>query len=171
MKRTTAVRILLGAGIWLAAAMPGSAQQTLGVYGDWTAVVFGSGDKRMCYIGSTPKKQEGKYTVRGETHVLVTHRPNEKVVGEVSVAAGYPYRQGKDATIEIDKKATFNLFTRDENAWAFDASADRDLVRAMKAGSQMIVRGTSSRGTLTTDTYSLSGFTAAYNAIDKACGL
>jgi hypothetical protein len=35
----------------------------------------------------------------------------------------------------------------------------------------MIVKGTSSRGTLTTDTYSLSGFTAAFNAISKACGL
>jgi Invasion associated locus B (IalB) protein len=40
----------------------------------------------------------------------------------------------------------------------------------LKAGKQMIVRGTSSRGTETTDTYSLSGFTAALAAIDKACG-
>ena len=32
------------------------------------------------------------------------------------------------------------------------------------------VEGVSSRGTLTTDTYSLSGFTKAHNAIDKACG-
>jgi len=31
------------------------------------------------------------------------------------------------------------------------------------------VRGISSRGTRTTDTYSLSGVTAAMNEIDKAC--
>jgi hypothetical protein len=31
------------------------------------------------------------------------------------------------------------------------------------------VQGTSSRGTLTTDTYSLSGFSAAYDAISEAC--
>jgi hypothetical protein len=33
----------------------------------------------------------------------------------------------------------------------------------------MVIKGTSSRGTLTTDTYSLAGFTAAYNAIEQAC--
>ena len=40
----------------------------------------------------------------------------------------------------------------------------------MKSGKQLIVRGTSSRGTATTDTYSLAGFTAALAASDKACG-
>ena len=40
---------------------------------------------------------------------------------------------------------------------------------AMKGGKAMVVKGTSSRGTLTTDTYSLAGFTAAYAAIGKAC--
>jgi hypothetical protein len=33
----------------------------------------------------------------------------------------------------------------------------------------MVVRGTSTRGTNTTDTYSLSGVTAAMDAIDAAC--
>ena len=34
----------------------------------------------------------------------------------------------------------------------------------------MTVRGRSNRGTLTTDTYSLLGFTAARDRIDEACG-
>jgi hypothetical protein len=33
----------------------------------------------------------------------------------------------------------------------------------------MTVKGTSSRDTLTLDTYSLKGFTAAHNAANKAC--
>jgi hypothetical protein len=36
-------------------------------------------------------------------------------------------------------------------------------------GAAMVVVGTSERGTKTTDTYSLKGFTAAYGAISKAC--
>ena len=111
----------------------------------------------------------GKYTTRGDAHVLVTHRPADKVKGEVSVSAGYPYKEGKDAEADIDGKK-FKLFTRGENAWAYDAAEDRAMVAAMKAGKQLIVRGTSSRGTATTDTYSLSGFSAALAAIDKACG-
>jgi hypothetical protein len=39
----------------------------------------------------------------------------------------------------------------------------------MQSGSQMIVTGISGRGAKTSDTYSLLGFTAAYNAINKAC--
>jgi hypothetical protein len=39
----------------------------------------------------------------------------------------------------------------------------------MKAGTRMIVTGISDKGSKTTDTYSLSGFTAALNAIGRAC--
>lgn len=152
-----------------AMAQPALAQsRILGVYGDWTAQTDGSGTSKVCYIGSAPKKAEGKYTKRGDTYVLVTHRPADNVVGEVSVTAGYTYKDGKDVSVDIDGRK-FSLFTRGGNAWAPDAAADRVLVTAMKAGQTMVIRGTSSRGTLTTDTYSLSGFTAAYKAIDAAC--
>lgn len=156
--------ILLLAPAASAFAAPG----VIGTFGDWTAMTDSSGGKKVCYIGSVPKKAEGKYTSRGDTHVLVTHRPADKVTGEVSVTAGYTYKDKSDVEIEINGK-TFKLFTRGGNAWAQNAAADRTLVAAMKAGIDMIVRGTSSRGTLTTDTYSLKGFTAAYDAITKAC--
>jgi hypothetical protein len=41
----------------------------------------------------------------------------------------------------------------------------------MIRGLEMVVRGTSSRGTATKDTYSLRGFTAAYEAARDACNL
>ncbi len=70
-------------------------QKSLGTFGDWAAVVDGDGNKRLCYIGSAPKKAEGKYTTRGEAHFLVTHRPADKVKGEISVSAGYPFKEGR----------------------------------------------------------------------------
>ena len=143
-------------------------QRTLGTFGSWTAVVDGSGAKKQCYIGSAPKSSEGKYTKRDPVHVLVTHRPADKVRGEFSVTAGYTYKAGKEVEARIDGR-TFKLFSRADNAWAQDSRGDRALVAAMKAGSELIIRGTSSRGTLTTDAYSLAGFTAAMQAIDKAC--
>ena len=59
----------------------------------------------------------------------------------------------------------------DDSAWASTSEGDQKLIKAMKAGSTMVVVGYSSRDTKTTDTYSLSGFTAAYNAISKACSV
>ena len=61
------------------------------------------------------------------------------------------------------------MFTHDDTAWARDAASDSAMVKAMIRGNTMVIRGTSNRGTVTTDTYSLSGFTAAHNAINKAC--
>ena len=46
---------------------------------------------------------------------------------------------------------------------------DNEIVKAMIRGSQMLIEGTSSRGTETTDTFSLSGFTAAYETANKTC--
>ena len=46
---------------------------------------------------------------------------------------------------------------------------DKKIVAAMKRGDRMIVDGQSSRGTATKDTYSLKGFTTAYNAISAKC--
>ena len=168
------VNTLAKIGLAAALAVAGSsafAQSNgpLGTFQDWSAFAQGAGASRTCYIGSVPKKEEGKYTRRGDVRAWVAIRPAEKITGEVSLEAGYPYRDGSDAEVTIGGNA-FRLFTRGENAWAYDAKGDRALVAAMKAGREMIVKGTSSRGTLTTDTYSLSGFTAAFNAAAGACG-
>ena len=63
------------------------------------------------------------------------------------------------------------MFTRGDGAWTRNAKQDAVLVAAMRSGKSMILRGVSGRGTRTTDTYSLKGFSAAHNAIGKACGI
>jgi invasion protein IalB len=147
-----------------------SEPKALGSFNDWTAFVDGSGAKQVCYIGSKPKKAEGKYTSRGDTYLLVSHRPADKVAGEVSVIAGYTYKDKSTVEVTVDGKK-FKLFTQGGNAWAEDVQADKALVQAMRSGKQMVVQGTSNRGTLTTDTYSLIGFSAAFNAIGESCNV
>ncbi len=134
----------------------------------WTAFAETEGGKKTCYLASAPQKAAGKYKKRDDPYVLVTHRPAEKSVGVVSVRAGYTYKKDGEVEVNIDGQR-FTLFTDAGDAWAYDSKADRALVTAMKGGLTMIVAGISSRGTLTTDTYSLKGFTAAFKAINKAC--
>ena len=148
----------------------GQDKRVIDVFGDWSAFAETPRGGKVCYIGSVPKKEEGDYTERGDIYVLVTHRPAEKSLGVVSIRAGYTYRKGSEVDVTVGEHA-FKLFTQSGFAWARDSKADRALVAAMKAGATMVVEGTSSYGTLTTDTYSLKGFTAAYQAIGKACGV
>lgn len=140
----------------------------LGTFKGWSALLLVENKAKICYLHGVPAKSAGKYTKRGDTYLQVTHRTRSSIRNEVSVTAGYSYKKGGRVTLTIDRKK-FVLFTQADTAWAGDANADKKLVAAMRAGRSMVVRGTSNRGTLTTDTYSLSGFTAAHRAISKAC--
>ncbi len=142
----------------------------LGIFRDWNAQSYSDGGAKVCHAWSKPQKEEGRYTRRGDVFVFVAHRPAAGRRNEVSFEIGYPFQNGSELEAAIGGR-TFSLFTEGGSAWLRSVEEDDAMVAAMKAGNTMIVRGTSRRGTATKDTYSLSGFTAAMNAIGKECGL
>ena len=144
--------------------------QLLGSFRDWNAFSYEENGNKVCYMSSRPKKDEGNYKQRGDIYVLVTHRPAEKSLDVVSVTTGYTYQPNSEATVSVGNQ-NFKLFTDGDTAWARDERTDKSLVEAIRTGSAMVIKGTSNRGTTTTDTYSLSGTSAAYDAINKACNV
>lgn len=142
----------------------------LGEYDDWTAYFYKDASGLNCYMASTPKKDEGKYTKRGDIYVVVTHRPNDKSFDVVNINAGYMYKTGSKVIVKIGDKTFDKLFTSGDKAWATSDKTDKEIVDAMKRGSRMIIHGTSGKGTNTKDTYSLKGFSQAYKAISRKCG-
>ena len=164
--RPTAIALFLTPVLSVAAAA--QAPEFLGTHRDWNVYAFTENSEKICYMATEPKKQEGDYTRRGNPAVLVTRRPAPKVVDEVSVQPGYSYKEGSEVQVGVGK-SKFALFTRGEHAWTKSEDADRALIDAMKRGSEMTVRGTSAKGTFSVDTYSLLGFTAAYQAMTDAC--
>ena len=145
-----------------------SAQNFIGRYGNWEAFTEKEGRQLVCSIGSEPIKKEGNYKYRGQTYILVTHRPSEKSANVLSVVAGYNFKKDSEGILIMGKKKT-KLFTDGSHAFAHNSKTDNLLVKAMIKGSTMVFKGISSRGTKTTDTYSLTGFTAAYKSINAAC--
>ncbi len=140
----------------------------IGEYDDWVAYSYIDTTGKICYMASTPKKEEGKYTKRGDIYALVTHRLTNNSFDTVSIVSGYEHKKGSQLKLRIGKK-DFNMFTQKDRAWAPSESIDKSIVNAMKNGYKMIVHGESVRGTKTRDTYSLKGFTNAYKAINDAC--
>ena len=106
---------------------------------------------------------------RGDIYAIVTHRPAEKSYNVINFVAGYNYKSGSKVSVKIGAKLFNNLFTNGTNAWAPDATTDKQIVEAMKKGQRMIVDGVSIKGTKTKDTYSLSGFSKAYQVISAKC--
>ena len=147
-----------------------SEPRLIGTFGDWAAYSFVENGNKVCYMASQPKTAVGNYTSRGDVFALITHRPAEKTVDVFSYITGYPYKAGSEVSIQANGR-TYKLFTQDDTAWNADAAADRALSLAIREGSNMVVKGTSKRGTLTTDTFGLSGSSKAYSTISKECGV
>lgn len=137
---------------------------------DWSVYRDDSDAGRICYMSSEPKKLRGNYDInnRGETRVFVTHGPGKADRNVVSVLAGYKYKKQSDVVFKIDGRETI-LFTMDNRGWSLGPEDDATLVTRMKRGSKLTVTGTSSRGNVTIDDYSLSGFTKAKAFMDQKC--
>ncbi|MEE2761375.1 MAG: invasion associated locus B family protein [Pseudomonadota bacterium] len=170
MRRCRIFAVFLALGAVQATELAAAQQKFLGEFKNWFAYREDQGAVRLCYIASIPKKETGKYTKRGETYILVTHRPHKSERDVFELNAGYAYKKNSTVTLNIDGQITM-LVTSGGSAWAETDKTDRALAAAMARGQQLIVTGISSRGTKTTDTYSLAGFTAAYRVIGKACGV
>lgn len=144
--------------------------EILGTYDDWTAYLYTDQGTKTCYMATEPIKSQGKYKVRDDVFLFVTHHPKENSFDVVNVMAGYTYKKTSKPFIAVDKNKAINLTVHADTAWAKDAETDIKLVQQMKKGSTAVLKGTSARGTLTTDTFSMKGFSKAYHEIQKACG-
>ena len=140
----------------------------LAKFKDWTAFAEGEGKNLACMAVSKPKKAEGNYSRRGDIFAIVTHLPGQNKWNEFSIVAGYNFQPNSNPDVTIgDMK--FQLFTSGSRAWSFSPSEDDKIVKYLKNSMKMKVVGTSSRGTITNDTYSLVGFSKAYQKINEAC--
>ncbi len=160
------VFFLLGTAVASAAA-----PELLGRYRDWDAFVISDGGSKTCYMRSVPLKTEPTNVRRGDIVLFVTHRTQGDVANEVSILTGYPYKDGSSVSAVVDGSKSFTLFTQGDGAWLERAADEAAMVDAMRAGQRLIVKGVSSRGTRTTDRYSLSGFTSAHKRVSAACGV
>jgi hypothetical protein len=142
----------------------------LGAVEGWTAYTYRGRSGQVCYITGFPSKREPANGKRKPMVMMVTHRPEEHVIDVVSFDEGYLFRDGSDASLEVNG-AKFDLFTKGDTAWSRTSELDRAIVQAMAKGDRAVIEGTPERGPAMIDTYDLGGFSRALAMIDKACGV
>lgn len=140
---------------------------------DWS--VFVEDNPTECWGVSAPKENSiadssGNPTTgrRGDILLFVFYRPGASVQGQVAYTGGYPFASGSTATMNISGNS-FELFTEGEWAWPATPEDDRAIVAAMKRGSDAVLVARSGRGNVTTDKFSLLGFTAAVEEAARRC--
>lgn len=136
--------------------------------GDWSVFVFEDANGRVCFAAAAPTEMQPKTAKRTPVVFYVTTWQKDGVRNEVSVKLGYSMKAKSAATVSAGGQ-NFSLPADDDKAYAKDVSEEQKLLAAMNAGGAMVVKATSTRGTATTDQYSLEGATAAVRKLQEAC--
>ena len=137
--------------------------------------VFVEGNPTECWSVSAPEEtvnsRDGRVVAatRSQILLMVFYRPSEGAKGQIAFTGGYPFASGSTVNVNISGNE-FEMFTEGEWAWPASASDDAKMVTAMKRGANAVLTARSSKGTVTKDTFSLLGFTAALDEADKRCG-
>ncbi|CUH64701.1 hypothetical protein TG4357_01442 [Thalassovita gelatinovora] len=162
------ILVLAATGAW--------AQQTsdnqVAAKTDWS--VFEESNPHECWAVSSPKEtvntKDGRVVAvrRSDILLMAFFRPGAGVSGQITFTGGYPFAPGSNVNLTIDD-SSFELFTEGEWAWPATPADDSKIITAMKRGQSAVLSARSARGTLTKDTFSLLGFTAAVEDADKRC--
>jgi len=139
---------------------------------DWS--VFEDANPKECWAVSSPKEtvnsKDGRVVAvkRSDILFMAFYRPGAKVTGQITFTGGYPFASGSTVNLDVDGNS-FELFTEGEWAWPASPSDDAKILSSLKRGSKAVLTARSGRGTITKDTFSLSGFTAAVEDAEKRC--
>jgi len=151
-------------------AVLGPQPSLLGQYGEWGAYAAQSGGSKICFALAKPSSSQTTPAnkSRDSVYFFIASRPAENVRNEVSVIMGYAFKPAADAIIEIGP-AKFALYTQNDGAWIKNAAEETRLVETMRKGADVVVSGTSSRGTQSADRYSLKGLSQALDRTAQEC--
>jgi len=153
------------------ATAPGAPQPTLlGQFGDWGAYTATPGGKKVCFALAKPTNSTTSppNRPRDPTYMFVSSRPAEKVKEEVSIIFGYGLKPNADANVEV-AGASYAMYTQADGAWVKNAAEETRLVETMRKGQDLTVKGTSAKGTASTDVYSLKGLPQALDRVGQEC--
>ncbi len=153
------------------AAMTGGAEPTLiGQFGTWGAYAATPNGKKVCFALAKPSssKTNPPNRPRDPAYAFVSTRPAEKVSNEVSVMIGYTLKPGSESTLEVGG-ASYAMYTQGDGLWIKNAAEEERMVEAMRRAPDLVVKGVSTKGTETTDTFSLKGLSQALDKIAQDC--
>jgi hypothetical protein len=168
--------LFAGAALSLSLALPAAAEPAnlLGVFGNWSAYTTGTGSSLTCYALSKPRASRPAGTKRASVYLMISDWPSRKVKAEPQIVYGYQGKENGVAALGVGADK-FPFFIRnngkDGSAWLQQLNDNNRLIDAMHNGVSAVANGMSSRGTKTSDTYSLSGFNDALAKIHAACNM
>jgi hypothetical protein len=151
-------------------AAGGVQPKLLGQYGIWGAYTASPGGKKVCFALAKPSASETNppNRPRNPVYMFISTRPTDKVTNEISLVVGYPFKPGTEASVQVGG-SSFALYTQQDGAWIKNGTDEAKMVDAMRGGDNAVIKGTSAKGTQSTDTFSLKGVAQALDRTAQEC--
>ena len=152
---------------------PAAQATLLGQFGDWGAYTASPGGAKVCFALSKPTASvdnpPNRRTAANVVYLFISTRPAEKVSNEISILiTGYAFKPNSEASVAIGP-AAFAMYTQNDGAWVKNAADEAKMIETMRKGADVVIKGTTSRGTQTTDTFSLKGISQAIDRASQEC--
>ena len=163
-------RAALGIAIAALLTAPALAQSVrlIGEFRSWSAYSATEQTGPVCFALTRPTEITPQPDGFSGAYLYLTNRPSIGVRNELNLVAGYTFAADTPATATVSGQ-TFELFTDKDAAWLKNPSQNDNLAGALRAGSSVVIEGTSDNGIKVSQTFSLSGATAASRAIEGNC--
>jgi invasion protein IalB len=154
-------------------ASPTAQATLLGQYGDWGAYSATPGGQKVCFALAKPSSQAdnppNRRTAANPVYLFISTRPTEKVSNEISVlVTGYAFKPNSEASVAVGG-TNFAMYTQNDGAWVKNAAEEAKLIDTMRKAGDVVIKATTSRGTQTTDTFSLKGISQAVDRASQEC--
>ena len=154
-------------------ASPTAQATLLGQYGDWGAYTASPGGQKVCFALAKPTSSvdnpPNRRTAANPVYMFVSTRPAEKVSNEISMlVTGYQFKPNSEASVAVGG-ANFAMYTQNDGAWVKNAAEETRLVEAMRKSPDAVIKAQTSKGTATTDTFSLKGISQALDRAQQEC--
>jgi hypothetical protein len=161
---------VLGIAIAALLTAPALAQSVrlIGEFRSWSAYSATEQTGPVCFALTRPTEITPQPDGFSGAYLYLTNRPSIGVRNELNLVAGYNFAADTPATATVSGQ-TFELFTDKDAAWLKNPSQNDNLAGALRAGSSVVIEGTSDNGIKVSQTFSLSGATAASRAIEGNC--
>jgi hypothetical protein len=141
--------------------------KSIGTFEDWTAATNTEAGQTICYAFVRAGHSTPATLKRGEALLTVTQRPGGR--DAVAITAGFTLPANAVVAVTVGTTAlefAAPSLTARSSAYARDGHA---AAVAFGHGTQVTARLPASKNAAVVDTFSLKGFTRAYEAINKAC--
>ena len=152
-------------------------------FGDWGVYQTQAAKGRVCYTLAQPKDRAPADLKRDAAYAFISDRPGEGVRNEISFIMGFDVANSADAAAPPDPKKktvakeavamvgdqSFELLAKTTNLWVKNAAKEGQLIDEMRKAGKLQVQAASKKGNVTTDTYSLAGFSQALDRVQKDC--